>query len=97
MTEGEKAQLIEQINVLKTPLALNKFGGIYFAENESTTIDDSTSPGKIDMYDPMLGKVKDYQHVARDWTALKFPKKGMFWSTLDETKIDMSKGSTFFR
>ena len=25
MTEGEKAQLIEQINVLKTPLALNKF------------------------------------------------------------------------
>lgn len=25
MTEGEKAQLIEQINILKTPLALNKF------------------------------------------------------------------------
>lgn len=70
-----------QYNSIQTPIALNKYGGVYLAEGETSTIDDSTEPAKIDMYDPMLGKVKDYQHIARDWTALAFPRKGMFHST----------------
>lgn len=70
-----------QYNSIQTPIALNKYGGVYLAEGETSTIDDSTEPAKIDMYDPMLGKVKDYQHIARDWTALAFPRKGMFYST----------------
>ena len=87
-----------QYNTIQSPLALNKFGGVYFAENETNTIDDETTPGKIDMYDPMLGKVKDYQHVARDWTALGFPTKGLFWGSTANNNTDaMNKVSKYFK
>jgi hypothetical protein len=89
--------LVGQYNTIQNPLALNKYGGVYLAENDSTTVDDATQPGKIDMYDPMLGKVKDYQHIARDWTALGFPKKGMFWSIASDNNFMMTKVSNYLK
>ena len=77
-----------QYETIQTPLALNKFGGIYFDDNESTVEDNSNQPGRINMSDPMLGKVKDYQHIARDWTALAFPKRGMFWGNTSDVNTD---------
>lgn len=85
-----------QYDNMSEPAALNKHGGLYLVQGETSTLDDGNTPAMIDMYDPMLGKVKDYQHVARDWTALKFPRKGMFHTDADGIKIDMSRGSTFF-
>lgn len=92
----ENDPLIGQYESVQEPVALTKFGGLYFAKGETSTLDDGNTPALIDMYDPMLGKVKDYQHVARDWSALKFPRKGMFHTDADGIKMDMSKGSTFF-
>jgi len=85
-----------QYDNMSEPAALNKHGGLYLVQGETSTLDDGNTPAMIDMYDPMLGKVKDYQHVARDWTALKFPRKGMFHTDADGIKMDMSRGSTFF-
>ena len=85
-----------QYDNMSEPVALTKYGGLYLVQGETSTLDDGNTPAMIDMYDPMLGKVKDYQHVARDWTALKFPRKGMFHTDEDGIKMDMSRGSTFF-
>lgn len=85
-----------QYDNMSEPAALNKHGGLYLVQGETSTLDDGNTSAMIDMYDPMLGKVKDYQHVARDWTALKFPRKGMFHTDADGIKMDMSRGSTFF-
>lgn len=85
-----------QYENIQEPAALSKYGGLYLVEGETSTLDDGNTPPMIDMYDPMLGKVKDYQHIARDWSALKFPRKGLFHTDADGIKMDMSKGSTFF-
>lgn len=87
-----------QYNSLQNPVALTKYGGVYFGEGEERTVDDFTRYGsnEIDMYDPMLGKVKDYQHVARDWSALAFPRKGMFHTDGDANNKYMSKVTNYF-
>ena len=71
-----------QYDSVKEPKALNKYGGLYLAEGETSASDDINENLRIDMSDPMLGKIQDYQHIARDWSALAFPKKGMFHTTL---------------
>ena len=88
-----------QYNSLQNPVALTKYGGVYFGKGEERTVDDFTRYGsnEIDMYDPMLGKVKDYQHVARDWSALAFPRKGMFHTDIDVNNRYMSKVTNYFK
>ena len=76
--------LANQYDSIKEPVVLNKHGGLYLTNTESSISEDVTQKIELDMDDLMLGKVKDYQHVARDWTALAFPKKGMFWDYQDE-------------
>lgn len=87
---GQYENIQDQIN-------LNKYGGVYLAEGETSTSDNGNDPARVDMYDPLLGKTKDYQHVARDWAALAFPKKGMFHATGDNNFEAMKKVSSYFK
>ena len=86
-----------QYENIQDQIILNKYGGVYLAEGETSTSDNGNDPARVDMYDPMLGKTKDYQHVARDWTALAFPKKGMFHTSGDNNTDAMKKVSSYFK